>query len=129
MTAERNIMLIGSRYRVLVTRRPRNVYGGSHRTLDAARSARDQIEASVPRGKTSRPRVLVRKNTREERRRAGLCIGCGDEPPKPRRSCCESCLEVARIKTAEWRKREHTPNENKITDRRSPARRLRKQQP
>jgi len=121
MTAERNIMLIGSRYRVLVTRRPKNVYGGSHATLQSARAARDEIEARVPRGKTLRPCVLERRNTREERRRAGLCIGCGDEPPQPGRSCCGACLEVARIKTAERRKREHTPNETKMSYRRSVA--------
>ena len=96
---ERNIHLTSGKYRVLITRRPKNLYGGRFTDLGAARKVRDELEQSVVPRKPWGIRghiVEVRRTTqvrRIELRSAGLCQVCGDEPPKADLVTCQSCLD------------------------------------
>ncbi len=109
MTVSRNIHLLGGKYRVLITRRPKNVYGGRFSTLSEAIAARDRIERNLPARKpwacteikTARRTV---QQLRAERKAAGLCISCGDEPPKSGCVSCQSCLDVLNFKRRERRR-------------------------
>lgn len=110
---ERNIHRICGKYRVLITRRPQNLYGGRHPTLSEARRVRDELEKSVaarkPWGIVVR-KVEVRKTTqskRMERRAAGLCQECGDEPPKAGCVICQSCLTWSAAKRRNARLEAH----------------------
>jgi hypothetical protein len=84
MLAERNIHLTGGKYRVLITRRPKNLYGGRFADLSAARKVRDELEKTVAPRKPWGIRghmVEVRRTTqqrRKELRADGLCQVCGD---------------------------------------------------
>jgi hypothetical protein len=95
---ERNIHLTGGKYRVLITRRPKNLYGGRFAELSEAIRVRDELEQTVaprkPWGIRGRM-VEVRRTTQQARmelRAAGLCQICGDEPPKAGCVTCQSCL-------------------------------------
>lgn len=107
MTVERNIQMVDGRLRVLVTRRPQNIFGGYFKDIEQARVARDRIEAEHPPkprgGKPSGRHVRTEAERRHARLQMGLCQLCGQCPPKEGRRSCEDCLRVVRIKTAQRR--------------------------
>lgn len=100
---DRNIHLCSGKYRVLITRRPKNIYGGRFIKLDDAKRARDVLEAQYNR-KTpweNTPRKAVRRTQqmlRMERRAAGLCQSCGTEPPKKDCVTCQGCMDAMHAK-------------------------------
>ena len=96
---ERNIHLTGGKYRVLITRRPKNLYGGRFAELSEAIRVRDELEQTVAPRKPweCTPRKAVRRTVqvlRMERRAAGLCQSCGDEPPKAGCVTCQGCMDA-----------------------------------
>lgn len=102
MNAARNITLNErGQYKVMVFRHRAAHWGGTHRSLAAATAARDALEVALPKrpsgrqpgGKPKRGMVVLFK----ERREAGLCVKCGDEPPKPGRACCQGCITAMMI--------------------------------
>ena len=100
---ERNIHLTGGKYRVLITRRPKNLYGGRFLKLSEARCVRDALEKTVAPRKPwdSTPRKTVRRTQqmlRMERRAAGVCQSCGDEPPKAGCVTCQGCMDAMHAK-------------------------------
>lgn len=107
MTIERNIIKTGSRYRVLVTRRPTNIFGGFYDTLEDAREARDRIEKENPPARPGRAPTGKTSLTSTQRRHLlflqGLCQLCGECPPKPGRRSCADCLHIAAFKIAQRR--------------------------
>ena len=100
---DRNIHLCAGKYRVLITRRPKNIYGGRFRLLADAKRARDVLEAQYRRLTPweNTPRVKVRRTQttlRMERRAAGLCQSCGTEPPKAGCVTCQGCMDAMHAK-------------------------------
>ena len=100
---ERNIQFIAGSYRVLMTRRPKNVYGGRFATLEEARVRRDGLESllAARRPWALAPRKAQRRtmaDLRAERREAGVCQACGEEQPRPGVWTCDGCLAVAAAK-------------------------------
>jgi len=100
---ERNIHLTCGKYRVLITRRPKNLYGGRFSDLSAARKVRDELEQTVAPRKPweNTPRKAVRRTQqmlRMERRAAGVCQSCGDEPPKAGCVTCQGCMDAMHAK-------------------------------
>ncbi len=101
---ERNIQFRRGRYCVAITRRPRTIYGGEFDKLEKARQVRDEIEAEAialkPWG--IRGKLVEKRRTqtqlRMERRAAGLCQVCGDEPFKAGCVTCQSCLDFQTAK-------------------------------
>ncbi len=96
---DRNIHLTAGKYRVLITRRPKNLYGGRFTDLNAAIKVRDELEQTVAPRKPWGIRghiVEVRRTTQQRRmelRAAGMCQVCGSEPPKSDCVTCQSCLD------------------------------------
>ncbi len=104
MRLPRNVSLVRGRYRVLITRRPASIFGGYHPTVAEAIAARDRLEATLPppkpRGyaKGARGPVKTMTQVRADRVAAGLCMYCGDVPPRPARKGCADCLVVMATK-------------------------------
>lgn len=109
--ADRNIHLRNGKFRVLLVRRPTNIYGGSHDTLEAARIVRDQLEAQHAKLKPWGIRghlVQQRRTTqslRDERLAAGLCQMCGSLPPKPGHKSCQECCDWQNQKRIDARRK------------------------
>jgi hypothetical protein len=51
MKVTRNIFLLSGKYRVLITRRPKNIYGGRYESLSEAIMIRDRLEREHTPGK------------------------------------------------------------------------------
>lgn len=99
MNVARNIYSIEGRYKVMVTRRPKAIFGGRFNTIAEAVSARDAIESSTPKRRPGAARKANRRTVRllrEERKAAGLCMSCGDEAPAAGLLSCRACLDIAR---------------------------------
>jgi hypothetical protein len=94
---DRNIHLVAGKYRVLITRRPKNIYGGRFETLAEAVAVRDQLQQQHAPRKPWGIRghiVECRRTTqslRDERLAAGLCQMCGENPPKTGLKACSEC--------------------------------------
>ena len=110
---ERNIHLTCGKYRVLITRRPKNIYGGRFSDLSEARRVRDELEQTV---KPSKPwgirgRIVETRRTqqqlRAERLSDGMCQVCGYEPPKPGRKACKGCCDFQNQKRMLARREAH----------------------
>jgi len=119
VTVERNIQLIRGKYRALISRKGRSIYGGEHETLHAARCARAKLEkehpATIRRKPTNeerleRMRKYMRK-VRKKREASGLCPQCGDEPPAKDRSTCFSCALTHQMYQTEQRRRKREERE------------------
>lgn len=100
---DRNIHFISNKYRVLITRRPKNLYGGRFSEISDARRKRDELENTIPKhkpwGKTLRRKIRrTQQDFRMERRGAGLCQSCGDEPPKRGCVTCQGCMDAMHAK-------------------------------
>ena len=97
---ERNIhRRAGGRFRVMLTRRTGSIYGGMHTDLAEARRVRDKLEKDNPPGKPwdHTPKVERRRTSvdrRRERKAAGLCAECGEEPPAEGLVTCRMCRNI-----------------------------------
>jgi hypothetical protein len=117
MTIERNIHFVAGKYRVMLTRRPKNIYGGRFTDLNQARRVRDQLEASHNKGTTAHraPRTTPYRTVqfvRQERRQAGLCMYCGECAPRPGQVGCDGCYTTYAFKRREARRENHfTPSD------------------
>jgi len=101
--AARNIFCCAGKYRVLITRRPKNIYGGRFSKLSDAVRVRNELEKTVAPCKPwqNTPRLKVRRTQttlRLERRAAGLCQSCGTEPPKSGCVTCQGCMDAMHAK-------------------------------
>lgn len=99
---DRNIHFTQGMFRVLITRRPKNIYGGRFGTLADAQRKRDALEAAHPKGQIKGRRKQGPRRTtqllRSERRAAGLCQECGTEAPKQGCVICQPCLTFSASK-------------------------------
>lgn len=100
MNPDRNIHIVRGQFRVSFTRRPRIIWGGDFRTVEAARTRRDQMEPTLPAPRkpwAATPKLAKRRTVqdlRSERRAAGLCQSCGDCPPKSGCLSCQQCISI-----------------------------------
>jgi hypothetical protein len=111
-SVERNIHRRKGGFRVMLTRRGiGSVYGGLFQTIEEARTVRDELEKKHPPGKPwdNTARVAKRRTVQQrrmERRAAGMCQECGEEPPAPGILACRSCRDVNNFYRQEQRRRE-----------------------
>jgi hypothetical protein len=112
LLADRNIHQHARRFRVLLTRRPKNIYGGRFDTLEEARQVRDELERLHAPSRPGKPASGHRRTVkllRAERQAAGQCVSCGECPPAPGLSSCRECLDILNFKRSEKRKEQATP--------------------
>lgn len=98
---DRNIKFTVGKYRVLLTRRPKNVYGGRFGTIEEARIVRDSLEKIHPHGQKGVKKVFVRRTVkalRMERRANRMCQACGSEAPDSGLVTCRQCLDFSSAK-------------------------------
>lgn len=63
----------------------------------------DYSECQDCRDETSRRSARIKSQKDAERMAAGLCVKCGERPPRPQFAMCYVCQAVAR---AEWQRRQ-----------------------
>jgi len=106
MNVERNIRIEGNRFKVMLTRRPSNIYVGRFDTLELARSARDEAEErnSARRPWGVRIKLVEKRRTVQqlykERRSSGLCIYCAKPNDRMPLVGCSGCAAFNRMKRA-----------------------------